>query len=178
MGFAPTFYFAQQKMAKEAIEQRVREISSEVADANGLELVHSEVVGAVKNRTVRIFIDKPGGVTHEDCAVVSNQVGEIIDNEDFIPTAYVLEVSSPGLERGLYSVKDFEKFSGSLAQFKTYQAINGQKNFTGRITGVENETILFVDNTNGEVKVPYSAISKANLQVDLEEEFKKAKVKD
>ncbi len=106
-------------------------------------LVHSEVFGSVKDRTVRVFIDKEGGVTHDDCAAVSSKIGDLIDEEDFIPTAYTLEVSSPGLERGLYSLEDFEKFAGKLAQFKTYSAINGQKNFNGRIVGIENGRSCF-----------------------------------
>lgn len=175
MGFAPTFYFALKKMGKQSIEQRIREIAEQVAEANNLELVHSEVVGAIKNRTVRIFIDKPDGVSHEDCAMMSNRVGEIIEEEDFIPTAYILEVSSPGLERGLYKLEDFKKFAGKAARFKTYQAINGQKNFSGRIIGVEDEEIVFEDKTSGEVKISFSAIAKANLEIDLEEEFKRAK---
>ena len=176
MGFAPTFYFAREKMGKESIENRVRELAQEVVQQFDLELVHSEVVGAIKNRTVKIFIDKEAGVTHEDCAKVSTKLGELIDIEDFIPTAYILEVSSPGLERGLYRIEDFGKFAGRLAQFKTYQAIEGQKNFVGRIVSVEDDNVVFEDRTNGVIKVPYPAIAKANLQIDLEEEFKKAKV--
>lgn len=163
-------------MGKQSIEQRVREIAEAVAAGNNLVLVHSEVFGPVKEKTVRIFIDKPGGVTHEDCASVSGKVGELIDEEDFIPTAYILEVSSPGLERGLYSLADFETFAGKLAQFKTYQSIEGQKNFNGRIVGIETDQVVFEDKTSGIVKIPQSAIAKANLLIDLEEEFKKAKV--
>lgn len=164
-------------MAKQSVEQRIREIAEQVANENGLELVQTEMVGAVKDRIVRIYIDKPEGVSHEDCAIVSNKVGEIIEEEDFIPTAYTLEVSSPGLERGLYSLADFEKFTGKLARFKTYQAINRQKNYSGKIIGVEGEEVIFEDRTNGNVKIPFSAIAKANLEIDLEEEFKRAKVK-
>ncbi len=162
-------------MGKQSIEQRIREIAAQVAEENNLELVHSEVVGAVKNRTVRIFIDKPDGVSHGDCAIVSNRVGEIIEEEDFIPTAYILEVSSPGLERGLYNLKDFEKFIGKPARFKTYQAINGQKNYSGKIVGIEDGEIVFEDKTSGILKISFSAIAKANLEIDLEEEFKRAK---
>ena len=84
--------------------------------------------------------------------MVSSEVGEILEEEDFIPTAYILEVSSPGLERGLYSLEDFEKFTGNLAKFKTYQAINGQKNYSGRIIGIEGEEVVFEDKTNGKVE--------------------------
>ena len=173
--FAPTFYFGQKTMSKQLIEQRIQEVAEQAAEKNGLELVHAEIVGAVKDRKIRIFIDKPEGVTHEDCVAVSREVDEILEEEDFFPTAYVLEVSSPGLERGLYKIEDFEKFAGNLARLKTYQAINGQKNYRGRIIGIENEEILFDDLTNGKVKVPFSAIAKANLEIDIEEELKRGK---
>jgi ribosome maturation factor RimP len=176
VGFAPTFYFARKKMSKPSIEQRIREIATAVAEENKLVFVHSEVFGSSKDRTVRIFIDKVGGVTHDDCAAVSGKVSELIDEEDFIPTAFTLEVSSPGLERGLYSLEDFKQFSGKLAQFKSYHAIDGQKHYNGRIVGIESGFVVFEDNTNGIVKIPHSAIAKANLVIDLEEEFKKAKV--
>jgi ribosome maturation factor RimP len=176
--FAPTFYFGQKTMSKQLIEQRIQEVAEQAAEKNGLELIHAEIIGAVKDRKIRIFIDKPDGVTHEDCVAVSREIDEVLEKEDFFPTAYVLEVSSPGLERGLYKIEDFEKFAGNLAKIKTYQAINGQKNYRGRIIGIENEEVLFDDVTNGKVNVPFNAIAKANLEIDIEEELKRGKVKD
>ena len=75
-----------------------------------MEFVHTEVAGTNRNLTIRVFIDKEGGVTHEDCASVSRQIGEVLDEQDIVALSYTLEVSSPGLERGLYSLKDFVKF--------------------------------------------------------------------
>lgn len=162
-------------MSKGLIEERVRKIAENVAEDKGLELVHVEMVGTERKPTVRIFIDKPDGVTIEDCSTVSLSVGQILDEEDFIPSAYLLEVSSPGLERGLYNLKDFEKFTGERAKVKTSSDINGQKNFSGRIIAVEGEEIVFEDKTSGTVRFPYSAVTKANLEVDFEEEFKKSR---
>ena len=156
-----------------SIEEKVRETAARVAEENNLELVHAETVGTIANLTVRVFIDKPGGVTHEDCSTVSRKLGDIFDAEDFIPSAYLLEVSSPGLERRLYSLKDFEKFAGSLAKVKTKTAVNGQKNFRGRIVGVEGGEVVFDDKTNGAVRFPYESVTKANLEIDLEEELKR-----
>lgn len=85
-----------------------------------------------------------------------------------------MEVSSPGLERGLYSLKDFEKFVGSLAKLKTEAAINGQKNFRGRINAVKDGEIVFDDKTSGTIRFPFSAVAKANLEIDLEEELKRS----
>lgn len=160
-------------MENRSIEEGIRQIAATVAAETGLELVHAEIAGAKRSYTVRIFIDKPEGVTIEDCSVYSKRIEEVLDGDDFIPTAYLLEVSSPGLERGLYSIADFDKFVGEKAKVKTDEAVNGQKVFIGRIAGTENNEIIFEDKTNGTVRFPHSIVSKANLRVDLEKEFKK-----
>lgn len=164
-------------MGAGAIEERVREIAENVAIDHGVELVHVEVAGPEQKPIVRIFIDKPNGVTHEDCSEVSLHVGTIFDVEDFIHSAYTLEVSSPGLERGLYKRADYERFAGRLARMKTQSPISGQRNFRGRLLGVDGEDILFEDRTNGRVRVPLNAIAKANLELDVEEEFRRTQMK-
>src|SRR5258705_12853973 len=123
-------------MADTSIAGRVQEIAERVAIDHGLELVHAEVAGPANKPIVRIFIDKPQGVTHEDCSEVSVHLGTILDVEDFIHASYTLEVSSPGLERGLYKRADYERFAGSDAKMKTRLPINGQRNFRGRSVGV------------------------------------------
>lgn len=160
-------------MNKDLIIEKIKTIAETAASEENLELVHVEMIGAAKNPTLRIFIDKPGGVTLDDCSNISRQMSAILDADDFIPTAYTLEVSSPGLERELYSLKDFEKYAGNLAKVKTRHPINGQKNFRGRITEVKGEEIFFEDVTNGAVQFPYNTIAKANLELDLDEELKR-----
>lgn len=160
-------------MNKLAATEKVGEIVGQIAEKNNLELVRAEVVGSAKEPIIRIYIDKPHGITHDDCATVSREVGAILDAQDFISPDYSLEVSSPGLERELYSLKDFEKFAGSLAKVKTKQPISGQKNFRGRIARVEGEEIVFADKTSGEIRFPFETVAKANLEIDLEEEFKR-----
>lgn len=159
-------------MSSNSTAEQIREIAARVADENKLELVHTEVAGSKRNLTVRIFIDKTGGVTIEDCSDFSRKIEAVLDADDLIPTAYLLEVSSPGLERELYSLHDFIKFSGNLAKVKTNQPINGQKNFRGKIVSVKGEEIIFSDKTSGEISFPYNAVAKANLEIDLEEELK------
>jgi ribosome maturation factor RimP len=161
-----------------SVEPRVREIAERAARERGVELVHVEFAGGARSPVVRVFIDKPGGVTHEDCSEVSRHVGTVLDVEDFIPGTYTLEVSSPGLERGLYSREDFERFKGRLAKMKSRSAVNGQRNFRGRIVGVEGEDVLFDDKTSGRVRVPVSEIVKANLEIDVEEEFRLAEERE
>ena len=159
-------------MGARSIEERVREIADRVAIDNGVELVHAEVAGPDGKPIVRIFIDKPGGVTHGDCSEVSLYLGTILDVEDFIHSAYTLEVSSPGLERGLYKRRDFERFAGSLARVKARNPIDGQRNFRGRLIGVDGGDVLFDDRTSGRVRVPLDAIAKANLEIDFDAEFR------
>jgi ribosome maturation factor RimP len=165
-------------MSQRSIEGRVREIAERVAADNGLELVQAEVAGPEGKPILRIFIDKPEGVTHEDCAAVSLHLGTTLDVEDFIHTPYTLEVSSPGIERGLYKRADYERFAGQMAKMKSRVAVNGQRNFRGRIVGLEGEAVIFEDKTSGRVSVPLEAIVKANLEVDVEEELRRAKARE
>ena len=160
-------------MASSSVADRVQAIAERVAIDHGVELVHAEVAGPDNKPIVRIFIDKPIGVTHEDCSEVSFHVGTILDVEDFIHSSYTLEVSSPGLERGLYKRADYERFAGSLAKLKTRKLVNGQRNFRGRLLGIDGEDILFEDRTSGRVRVPFEVVAKANLEMDVDAEFKR-----
>ena len=157
------------------IEERVQAIAERVAIDHGLELVHAEVAGPDQKPIVRVFIDKPNGVTHDDCSEVSHHIGTILDVEDFIHSSYTLEVSSPGIERGLFKRADYERFAGSQAKLRTRRPINGQRNFRGRLDGVEGEELLFEDRTSGNVRIALDAIAKANLEIDVEQEFRRAK---
>ena len=154
-----------------SVAEKIAEIGKKAAADKGVEFVHSEIAGARRNLTVRVYIDKEGGVSIEDCTEVSRAMEEVLDADDLIPTAYVLEVSSPGLERGLYTLDDYRRFTGKKAKVKAEAGIKGQTNFTGRIVGVEDDEIVFEDKTSGPVRIPFSQIEKANLRVDLAEEF-------
>ena len=161
-------------MGNDSIAARVQEIAERVAIDHGLELVHAEVAGPDNKPIVRVFIDKPQGVTHDDCSEVSTHLGTILDVEDFIHASYTLEVSSPGLERGLYKRADYERFAGSNAKLKTRQPIGGQRNFRGRLLGLEGDEVVFDDRTSGRVQIPLGLITKANIEVDVEEELRRA----
>ena len=159
-------------MGPSSIEERVRAIAEKVAIDQGLELVHAEVAGPENKPIVRIFIDKPNGVTHDDCSEVSLHVGTILDVEDFIHSSYTLEVSSPGLDRGLYKPADYERFAGSLAKLKTNRPIGNQRNFRGRLLGLEGDEVLFDDKTSGRVRIALDTITKANLEIDFDAELR------
>lgn len=157
----------------EGVAERVSRIAAGVAGEKGVEFVNIEIAGTKRNMVVRVFVDKPEGVTIDDLTAVSRAMEAILDEEDFIPTAYLLEVSSPGLERGLFSLEDYRKFTGKKAKIKTNAAIDGQTNFTGRIAGVEGDVVEFDDKTSGKVRLAFADIMKGNLKVDLAEEFKR-----
>src|SRR4029453_6980239 len=142
-------------MGNESIAERVQEIAERVAIDHGLELVHAEVAGPENKPIVRIFIDKPQGVTHEDCSEVSSHLGTILDVEDFIHRSYT----------------DASRDKNS--KMKTRQPIDGQRNFRGRLLGVEGSDVLFEDRTSGQVRVRLDTITKANLEVDVSEELKR-----
>src|SRR4051812_30822015 len=163
-------------MENAVINERLGHIADLAAQDNSVEFVHSEVAGSKRNLVLRVYIDKPGGVTIDDCPSVSRAIENVLDIEDFIHASYVLEVSSPGLERELYGLKDFQKFIGQKAKVRTSVEIDTQKSFVGTISGVEGSDVVLEDRTRGQVRIPFDAISKANLRVDLNQEFKKRRV--
>ena len=135
-----------------------------VTARENLELVHWDLVGPPGSLLLRIYIDKPGGVTHGDCQTISKQVETLVDVEDVISSGYVLEVSSPGLERGLYKPADYERFVGSRIKLRTSAAINGQRTFHGRLEGIkENKVQIEADNA-GHVEIPYDSVVRANIE--------------
>jgi ribosome maturation factor RimP len=158
-------------MEQVSARERVEKIAKAAAEDGGVELVHVEFAGTKRDQVLRVYIDKEGGVTIDDCTQVSQRIEAVLDVEDIIPSKYVLEVSSPGIERQLYSLADFVKFIGSLTKVKTKAEINGQKTFVGPITGVEGDEITIEDRTSGAITFPYSQVDKANLKIDLAKEF-------
>lgn len=155
----------------QSLAARVSSIAETVAADQSVEMVHADILGSKRDSVVRVFIDKEGGVGIEDCTRFSGAMEELLDAEDLIPWAYVLEISSPGIERELYSLKDFERFTGELAKVKTRSEIGGQKNFVGRIVKVEENDVVIDDRTSGIVRVPYETVDKANLKIDLAKEL-------
>jgi|SRR5581483_5375783 len=112
----------------------IRGIVERVASSHGLEVVEVELRGGGKSRMLRVTIDKPGGVTHEDCANVSREAGTILDVEEAVPgSSYTLEVSSPGLDRKLVRPADYERFVGSRVKLTTYEPVDGGRQFEGRL---------------------------------------------
>lgn len=164
MGLRPLFFLACTiKLDQEAIGK----IIERVTEREGLELVHWEAVGPRGNFVLRIFIDKAGGVNHHDCEVVSNQVGTLLDVEDLIPHRYTLEVSSPGVERGLYKRADYERFAGNRVKLRVSEPINGQRNFRGKLIGIDQDVVELDADGVGQVAIEYDKIVKANIEYEF-----------
>src|SRR5439155_7084757 len=120
----------------ESVGSKIEEIANRVAESEGLEVVEVEVKGGGQHRFVRISIDKPEGVTHADCELVSQQVGTILDVEDVVPGGrYTLEVSSPGIERKLLKPQDYQRFQGKKAKITLRDAVEGRRNWEGMLAG-------------------------------------------
>ena len=137
-------------MAKREIyEQKTEELLLPIIEKNQFELVDVEYVKEGSNWYLRAYIDKPGGITVDDCEVVSRALSELLDQNDFIEDSYILEVSSPGLGRPLKKEKDFQRSLGEEVEIRTYLAINRQKEFVGVLKGYDKEsvTIEYEDET-------------------------------
>ncbi|MGA9772741.1 MAG: ribosome maturation factor RimP [Blastocatellia bacterium] len=145
----------------------IGKIIERVAAREGLELVHWETVGPRNNFVLRIYIDKPGGVNHGDCETVSNQVGTLLDVEDLIANRYTLEVSSPGIERGLYKRADYERFTGNRVKIKLFAPVGGQRNFRGTLLGISADTVSIDTDSAGRIEIPYEQIAKANIEYEF-----------
>lgn len=146
---------------------KIREIAQRVATSEDLELYDIELHRGGKRWIVRIYIDKPSGVGLNDCALVSRQIGLIMDVDDVIPYSYLLEVSSPGLTRPLRKKEHFKKAIGQLAKIKTYNIIEDRKIFVGKLKALsQGDIILWDKNMEKDVTIPLDNINKANLELN------------
>ena len=173
---------------------KVRQIAERVAGSSGLEVVEVEVCGAGKHRMLRVFIDRPGavplagrsyaerpdGVTHEDCSRFSREFGTIVDVEDALPGgSYVLEVSSPGLDRKLTKAADFERFRGQRVKLMTREPVNNNRHFEGKLESFANGRLLLdlsaarkkkrrpKDGESAKVEIELANVEKANLVPEI-----------
>jgi len=153
--------------------ERIREIAERVAQASGLEVVEVELRGGGKARMLRIYIDKPGGVTLSECEAVSREAGTILDVEDVVPGGpYTLEVSSPGLDRKLLKAADYERFAGSLVKLQTREPVMGVRHLSGRLGGLQNGRISLAVSASkktepARVEIELANVEKANLVPEL-----------
>ncbi len=154
----------------ERVVEKTIAIAQRVAASEGLEVVDVEWAGSGRRGVLRIYIDKPGGITHAHCETVSKQVSTILDVEDVVPGgAYSLEVSSPGLDRKLVRPADYERFKGSKANVKLLAPRAGRKQFTGRLGGLQGDEILLELAEGETTRIALEDIRTARLVVELQE---------
>jgi ribosome maturation factor RimP len=156
-------------MAMAADVEKIRAIASRVASTHGVEVVEIELKGGGKARTLKVTIDKPEGVTHEDCANVSREFSVILDVEDAVPGgSYTLEVSSPGLDRKLLTEQDYIRFAGSRVKLMTREPVNGNRHFEGRLEGFQDGKLTLEMMTGKKKPKPGQGHRHSGQKVEIE----------
>ena len=146
---------------------KVTEIAERVAASENIEIVDVELKGGGRARVLRIYIDKPGGVTHNDCEFISQQVGTILDVEDVIPgERYTLEVSSPGVERKLVKPRDFERFVGHKIKVTLLEPVASKTHLEGKLSEFSNGTVTLEPDQGEPVRFDLKQLKKANLKFE------------
>jgi len=151
---------------------RVTELATPLLDSLELELVDCEYKREGRAMVLRLFIDRVGGVTLDDCASVSRELAEILDVEDFIREEYTLEVSSPGLNRPLKKAADYQRYQGRLVKIKTFELLpddagNPRKTFLGQLLGLDGENVRLKLTEGQTASIPLNKIAKSNLEFEF-----------
>jgi ribosome maturation factor RimP len=154
-------------LSKTEREQQIRAIADRVATSEGIEVVEIVYSGGGSRQKLCVYIDKPGGITHADCELISRQVGTILDVEDVLPGSYVLEVSSPGLDRKLLKPKDYERFLGRKARVRLHQPLEGKQSYTGRLCEYDDGAIGLEVAPEQVVRFRFEEVSQARLVVEV-----------
>ncbi len=149
------------------VVERVHRVAHPILADRGLELVEVEFRREARGWVLRLYMDRPGGVTLTDCERVSQELGDHLDVEDLIDHPYHLEVSSPGLDRPLTRDADFLGFVGKAARITTHEAVEGQRNFRGRLAGLAEGGVLLDLADGRQVRIPRGLIAKARLEIEL-----------
>ena len=151
----------------EAMKNRVVGIVEPVINSLGIELVDIELNKMRSKALLRVYIDREGGITIADCERVSREIEGVLDVEDPIPYSYVLEVSSPGLDRPLKAPKDFKRFSGNIIKVVINDPIEKQTFLVGKLEAADEKEIVLVLPKDKKVAIPYENISRAKLEVEI-----------
>lgn len=150
------------KQSNNSITEKLRNLVEPLCQSENFELVHLECVPCNREKIIRFFMDKPGGITLDDCVYLSRQLGDLIDVYVEDIGSYRLEVSSPGIDRPLNEKEDFARFKGEKAKIETSQLIENRKKFTGTIEAVNNDSVV-IEVDGKQVDIRYREISKAIL---------------
>jgi ribosome maturation factor RimP len=152
---------------RESLEKRITGLAEQVADSMGMEVVLVEIKGDGRHSIIRTYIDQPAGISLDDCERFSRRLSVSLDVEDWIPFSYVLEVSSPGVNRPLIKEADFRRFSGRNVKVRTKVPIKGQRNFKGKIAGVTEGRLELEIVPDEKMEIALMDIEKASLIADL-----------
>ena len=160
----PLFCFIMDK----SVEEKIHALATRVAEECSFEVVDMQLWAKGKRTLLRVFIDKEGGITLDNCEIFSRRFEALLDVEDPITGAYILEVSSPGLDRPLKNSTDFRKNLGKMVRIVTKEKINNQSFFVGRLEAINDQSLsLSFTEGRGEVEIPLTMISRANLEFEL-----------
>ena len=154
-------------MSIEATKNRVVGIVEPVINSLGIELVDLELNKMRRKALLRVYIDREGGVTIDDCELVSREIEAVLDVEDPIPYSYVLEVSSPGLDRPLKNPKDFKRYSGKKVRLVTIEPVEKENFFIGEIEFATDDNVVLLLPKDRKITIPYDNISRARLEVEV-----------
>ena len=166
----PTFFVSEPMTPVDTLRDKIWALLEPVVAANGMELIYAECLRMPSRWIVRIFLDREGGITLDDCSGISHQAGDILDVHDTPPGPYTLEVSSPGLDRPLYRDQDFLKYRGSMIRLKTDRKIEGVKHFKGKLLDYREEggeKLLLLGAGDKTYRIPREAFVRANLEYDI-----------
>lgn len=150
---------------KKSIETTIEEMVAKITDPRGFEIVDVEYVKEAGEYYLRIFLDKEGGISLNDCEAVSRELSEVLDVKDPIKDNYFLEVSSPGLDRPLKKDKDFVRYQGRDVEIKLYKPMNGSKQFEGELVGLTEENNIKVTIDGNEVEFSKKEVALVRLAI-------------
>ncbi len=149
------------------VVERARTVALPVIEGLGMMLVDVEFRREGRGWVLRVYLDRPEGISVADCQEISQQLSDLLDVEDLIDHPYSLEVSSPGLDRVLKTPQDFTRFAGRLARLETAAPIGGQRRFRGRLEGCREGMVILRQGEGPTLLLPFDAIAKARLEVEL-----------
>lgn len=153
------------------VDGQIWTLTHEVVSDLGYELVDIELTGNRSQQVIRVYIEKPGGILLADCVAVSRNLGERLDEEDVIENSYRLEISSPGIERPLRKIQDYERYVGHRVRIRLKGRLKGKRRIAGKLVEVENNIVRIISQNGEKVSFSLVDIAKANLDVDWDKEF-------
>lgn len=153
------------------VDSQIWTIAQEVVSGLGFELVDIELSGSRSQQVIRVYIEKPGGILLSDCVAVSRELGELFEDKNVIENSYRLEVSSPGIERPLRKVQDFERYVGHRVRIRLKSKQEGKRRIVGKIVEVDDNMLRIISKNGQKASFSLADVAKANLDVDWGKEF-------